>query len=76
MRDGLLHGAFDEARGLRPADEVEQHDSGKDDGTWVDDVFVGVLGRGAVGGFKDRVAVTNVGSRSDAETADLRCSGV
>ena len=64
---------FDQLGRFLPADEVEQHDAGKDDRAGVDHVLVGIFGRGAVRGFKDRVAIADVGAGSDAETADLRC---
>jgi hypothetical protein len=76
LLDGLLHGRLDQLGGFFPADEVEQHDAGEDDRAGIDDVFVGVLGSGAVRGFKDREAVADVGAGSDAEAADLRRSGV
>src|ERR1700722_8739883 len=31
LLDGLLHGRFDQARGLSPAQEIEQHDARKHD---------------------------------------------
>ena len=63
---------LDEFGGFFPADEVEQHDAGENHRAGIDDVLVGVLGRGAVGGFEDRVAIADVGAGRDAEAADLR----
>ena len=67
---------FDQARGFTPAEEVEQHDAGEHDRAGVDDVLVGVLGRGAVGGLEDGEAIADVGAGRDAEAADLRGGGV
>jgi hypothetical protein len=68
----LFERVFDEFRGFLPAEELKEHDAGEDDRAGVDHVLVGVLGRGAVGGFEDRVAVADVGSGGDAETTYLR----
>ena len=76
LRDGLFHGAFDEAGGFSPAEEVEEHDAGEHDAAGVDDVLVSVLGGSAVGGLEDGVAVTDVAAGGYAETAYLRGGGV
>ena len=54
----------------------KQHDAGEDDRSGIDDVLVGILGRGAVGGFEDGVSIADVGAGRDAEAADLRGAGV
>src|SRR4051794_4785539 len=76
LLDGLLQGRFDQLRGLVPAEKFEQHDAGEHDRAGIDNVLVGVLRRGAVGGLEDGVAVADVRARRDAETSDLRRCGV
>src|SRR5579862_6807140 len=72
LLNGLLHRVLDELGCFFPADEIEEHDAGEDDGARVDDVLVGILGRGAVGGFEDGVSIADVGAGSNAEASDLR----
>ena len=52
--------------------KFEHHDAGEDHRTGIDDILVGVLRRGAVRGFEDRIAVADVRARRDAQSADLR----
>src|SRR5436305_3455305 len=66
LLDGALERFFNQARGLFPAHEVEHHDAGENHRARVDDVFIGVLGRGAVGGLEDGVFVADVAAGSDA----------
>src|SRR6266700_5845389 len=61
LLDGFFHRIFNELGGFFPADEVEEHDAGEDDGTGIDDILVGVLGSCAVGGFEDGKAIADVG---------------
>ena len=49
---------------------------GKNDGAGIDYVFVGVFRGCSMGSLKDGEAVANVGSGSDAESADLSGAGV
>ena len=63
-------------RGLFPAEKFEHHDAGEHDRSGIDDVLVGILGRGAVRGFEDGVAIADVGSGRDAESAHLRGASV
>jgi len=62
-------------RRLAPAD-VTMHDAGKDDRSWVDDVFVGILRSRAVRSFENRVAVADIRPRSDAKAANLSGTGI
>ena len=63
LLDGALHALFDQVGGFVPAEVAEHHDAGEDHRAGIDDVFVGVLRRGAVRGFEDGVAVADVRAR-------------
>src|ERR1700750_2418064 len=76
LLDGLLHGRFDEPGGLTPAKKFQQHDAGEHDGAGIDDVLVRILGRGAMRGFKDCVAIADVRAGRDAQPSHLRRSRV
>src|SRR6478609_858289 len=52
LLDSLLHGRFDELRGLTPAEKFEHHDAGEDDRAGVDDVLVCIFGRRTVSCFE------------------------
>src|SRR5690606_38103831 len=64
--------------GFTPAHVAQQHLAGEDDRPRVHHVLVGVLGRGAVGGFEHGVAgdEVDVAAGRDANTADLSGQGV
>jgi len=70
----LVQRLDDQVGGFRPAHVTQHHLTGQDDATGVDDVFAGVLRRGAVRGFEDGVAgdVVDVAAGGDADAADLR----
>src|ERR1019366_565738 len=74
--DGALQTPLDQIGGFRPSQEAKHHDARKNDGAGIDDVFVGILGSGAVRGFENGVAVADVRSGSDAEAANLGGAGV
>ena len=67
--DGL---GDDQVGGFGPAEVAQHHLAGEDDGAGVDLVFAGILGRGAVGGFKTGHGVRHVGTRRNANAAHLR----
>src|ERR1700687_2772790 len=70
--DGALQALLDQIGGFGPSKMAEHHNAGQNDGAGIDDVFVRVLGSGAVGRFEDGIAIADVRSGSDAEAADLR----
>src|ERR1700674_1041456 len=74
--DGALQALLDQIGGFGPSEMAEHHDAGQNDRAGIDDIFVGVLGSGAVGGFEDGVTVADVRSGSDAEAPDLRCARI
>src|ERR1039458_6123216 len=53
LLDGLLHAVFHQFRGLHPANVLQHHHRRQNDRAGIDHVLVRILGRGAVGGFKD-----------------------
>jgi len=73
--DSAFEALFDQIRGFGPS-RKRNIMTPKESRSRVDDVFVGVFGSGAVSGFEDGVAVADVGSRGDAETANLGGAGV
>src|SRR5438309_2798229 len=70
--DGERDSFFDELRGFRPSEILEHHHAREDDRAGVDDIFVRVLGGGAVGGFEDGVSVTKAATGGNAQSAHLR----
>src|SRR6184192_994086 len=72
----VLEALLDQVGGFGPAEEAEHHHAGEKHGAGVDDIFVGVFGGGAVGGFEDGVAVADVGAGGDTESANLGGAGV
>src|ERR1039458_8518448 len=74
LADGLLEAANDPVGNFLPSQVLEHHHTRQDNRARIDYVLVGVLGRGAMGRFEDRVAgdVVDVGAGSDSESADLR----
>src|SRR6266849_8934277 len=48
--DGALQALLDQIGSFGPSEMAEHHDAGQNDGAGIDDVFVGILGSGAVGG--------------------------
>src|ERR1017187_1684074 len=76
LLDGALHALLDQVGGFVPAEMAEHHDAGQDDGAGIDNVLVGVLGRGAEGGLEDGVAIADVGAGGDSEAAHLGRAGV
>src|SRR4029077_16985361 len=74
--DGALQALLDQIGGFAPSEMAEHHDAREDHRAGIDDVFVGVLGGGAVRRFEDGVAVADVRTGSDAEAADLRSAGI
>src|ERR1700686_3583553 len=71
LSNGAFDSCFDEFAHFVPAHKFKHHDAGEHHGTRVDHVFVCVLGRCAVRGFKAAVAVTDVSAGRHAEPADL-----
>ena len=67
---------LDGVGGFAPVHVAEHHHAGEDQRAGVDHVLVGVLRRGAVGGFEDRDFVGLVRARGHAEAADLGGEGV
>src|SRR5439155_1759751 len=72
--DGALHALFDQVGGFGPAKMTKHHDAGEYHRAGINDVFVGVLGGGTVGGLENGMAVADVSAGSDAEATDLGCA--
>src|SRR5271166_5912447 len=74
LADGLLEAANDAVGNFLPSHVLEHQHARQNDRAGIDLVLIGVLRRGAVRRFEDRVTckVVNVGSRSDSDAADLR----
>src|ERR1700686_736653 len=65
--DGALQALLDQVGSFGPSEMAEHHNARENDGARIDDVLIGILGSGAVGGFEDGVAVADVPSGSGAE---------
>jgi len=74
--DGALQASFDQVSRFGPAEEAEHHDPRENDGARIDHVFVSILWRRTVRGFKNRVAIAHIGSGSDAQATNLRSASV
>jgi len=76
--DRAVQAFEDGVRRFGPAHVPQHHFAAQDHGTGVDHVLVGVLGRGAMGGFKDGMAgdVIDIPAGGDANAADLRRQSV
>src|ERR1019366_1772218 len=60
LSNGALDPCFDQLAHFIPAHEFKHHDAGEHHGTWVDDVLVGIFGRGAMSGFEAAVAIADI----------------
>src|SRR5690606_11701169 len=74
--DGLFQGGDDGIGRFLPADMLQHHDAGEEQGGRIDLVQAGVLGRRAVGGLEHRHLVADVGAGGDADAADLSGQGI
>src|SRR5690606_17682285 len=74
--NGLAKGGDNAIGDLVPAQMLEHHDAGEDDGSGIDLVQARVLGRCAVGGFENGGAVSDIGARGQAQPAHLGGAGV
>src|SRR5690242_8732356 len=72
--NGAVQTFDNQVRRLGPAQVTEHHFAAQYHGTGIDLILVGVFWRGAVRGFKNRVAgnVIDVAAGRDADAADLR----
>src|SRR4051812_33843709 len=76
LLDRFADAVLDQLGCFLPTQVLEHHNSREHYRARIDDVEVRVLGSGAVGGFKDSVAIANVGARRNAQSADLRSASV
>jgi len=74
--DGGLHGLDNLVRRFLPTQMAQHHFRREDQGARIHLVQPGVLGGRAVGGFKHRVMVGNIGPRGDADAPHLGRQGV
>ncbi len=78
LGNGALHGLDDEVCCLVPAHVAEHHLPREDDARGVHLVLARILGRGSVGGLKDRMPrlVVDVGPWGDADSTHLGGQGI
>src|SRR5690606_38534971 len=67
----LGHRLHDHVARFSPTHVLQHHHPTEDEAAGIDHVFARVLGRGAVGGFKQGHAVANVAAGGHAQPADL-----
>ena len=76
LRNRLLKGLDDPLTHLTPAQVVKHHRAGEDEGTWIDHILIGILGRCSMGRLEDGSLVPDVGAGGHAQASDLGGQGI